>query len=505
MGLLPPPDRPEQDPAGPPSPTFDDLQATARQATIELAWLAVERGDILEWGRLLFPEKFQVPFCEEMHGYFVEISEDEFTNTEAPRGRAKTTIKCFLIPIYLALNHPERYDYYLNVQSTEEKGLAVNRAIKSELETNELLREMYGDQVGERWTDGEFELANGVLFKSIGAGQSIRGLNYKSRRPRYIIVDDLYNDDDIHNQESTEKKNDWLMGTLYPARAQFGKVSFHIQGTAINLWDLLHTLKKAPGVKSRTFKAVLDWERKIVLWPELKSFDEMMKEKDIMLAQGKGSVIWFREYQNERHDDASAFIKRKYLYPEGAKSWERGIEELEIDNRRVMVMEVRLGNDPSIGTKEENDYTGIALVWKLRHADSSGAFYFIVDLWNLHLSLNGRIQLLEKIQQEQPAERQITRAYIEGIAGFKDYVAEVKRRTSLPVREVDRVKDKISNLEIKSGLFEGGQVFMNKAIDPKLKDTLVYQLTTNRPNKDDLRDALFLTLDSEAPGWAWAN
>ena len=473
---------------------------------MELAWRAAERGDVLEWGRLLFPEKFPLAFCREMHGYFVDIADKEFTVTEAPRGHAKTTIRCFLIPLFKALNTPKAYDYYLNVQATEPKALAINRAIRSELEMNDLLIEMYGSQVGARWTDGEMELANGVVFKAVSSGESLRGLNYNGRRPRYIIVDDLYSTDDIYNQESTQKKNEWLLSELYPARAQFGATCFHLQGTAINLWDLLHVYKNVAGVPHRTFKSVTDWENKTVLWPELKNYDDRMAEKDRMLAEGKGSIIWFREYQNERSDDANAFIKRKWLYPEGSvRTWERGIEELGIDGHRVFVSAVLLGNDPSIGDKVENDYNGVVLVWVIRQTDSANVIFFIDNVWNDHLSLNGRVLLLQKIQNDQPAERKIVRAHIEGIAGFKDYVAEVKRRTTLAVHEVDRVKDKISNLESKSGIFESGRVLMNKNIDPKLKDALVYQLTTNRPNKDDIRDALFLVLEEDKSNWeAWA-
>lgn len=483
-----------------------DIRALAHDATIEKAWRAAEAGDILAWGKILFPKILNADFCYEMHGYFVEIAEEEFTVTEAPRGHAKTTIKCFLIPLFLALNRPERYDYYLNVQGTEKKALAINRAIQNELDTNDLLREMYGDQRGPRWTDEEFELANGIVFKAVSAGQDLRGLQYKTRRPRYIIVDDLYTTDDIHNQQSTEKKNDWLMGELYPARAPMGKTCFHLQGTAINLWDLLHIYKASKTIRHRTFKCVTDWERKLVLWPEQMSFDKRMEERARMLDAGRGSVIWFREFQNERHDEADAIIKRAWLYPEGAvRNWERGIEDFRFDSHDgVILLAVRLGNDPSIGEKVENDYNGIALVWKMRHHDSTGAFYFIVNVWNDHLSQNERILLMDKIYKDQPQQRMVNGAFVEGIAGFKDYVAELRRRTGLPVTLIDRVKDKISNLEAKSSLFENGQVFMNKAIDPKLKDILVYQLTTNRPNKDDLRDALFLTFDEPIDNWAHA-
>ena len=201
---------------------------------------AAKKKDILAWGKAVMPEKFNLPFCKKMHEYFVKIRHEPFTDTEAPRDHSKTTIKCNLIPLFQALEEPEKFDYYLNVQSTEKKGLSVNVALKLEIEQNEVIKEIYGDQVGEdKWTDLLFVLKNGVVFQALGAGQSIRGTNYRNRRPNYIIIDDLYEEEDINNADSTIKKNDWFWGTLYPAMAENRPSSLHLQGTAINREDLL--------------------------------------------------------------------------------------------------------------------------------------------------------------------------------------------------------------------------------------------------------------------------
>ena len=213
-------------------PVSLSLEARAemnRQARMRLARLAAAEGDILTWGQALFPEKFPLPFCQELHGYFVSIRGEAFTNTEAPRGHAKTTIECFLIPLYQALVEPESFRHYLNVQATSTKADAVNMAIKLELEENAELRELYGDQVTKsRWTNSQFVLANNVIFSSIGAGQSIRGINYRNIRPDYILIDDLYDEEDINNVEATEKKNDWFWGSLYKARAIGRRTSMHV-------------------------------------------------------------------------------------------------------------------------------------------------------------------------------------------------------------------------------------------------------------------------------------
>lgn len=115
------------------------------------------------------------------------------------------------------------------------------------------------------------------------------------------------------------------------------------------------------------------------------------------------------------------------------------------------------------------------------------------------LSLDKRIQLLLSITGSQPIERKITEVRIEAISGFKDFARETERRTSLPVKLIEFVKDKISTLESKSTHFENHRIFLNKNIAPHLKDEFVNQLTNNHPSHDDLRDACLLGLD-ETPG-----
>lgn len=467
----------------------DELHAMRRQLRINAAKRCAEAKDILGWGKLLFPEKFDKPFCSELHGYFIDIRGEEFTNTEAPRNHAKTTLKCFLIPLFQALEEPDTFRHYLQVQSTGTKAVAVNAAIKIELETNEDLREIYGDQISEeKWTDTQFVLRNGVVFTAVGAGQSIRGLNYRNIRPDYIIVDDLYDEEDINNIDSTTKKNNWFWSSLFPARAKTRRCSIHIQGTAINAEDLLEKLKGKKRWKSRTFKAIKDWENQVVLWPELNTWEMLMDDLDDM-----GSIIFYRELQNERRDDSSSIIKM---------AWIREYDPFQVKfDKHFFIEEVLLGCDPSIGKKAKSDFTGIALVLKCRYEDASTYVYYIADVWNKKLSLDKRVLLLDEIGKDQPEDRPINQAIIEGISGFQDFVEEVRRRTDLPVCEVDEVKDKISNMEHKSKFFEQQKVFINKNIQGDLKTMLIHQLTTNNPKHDDIRDAVFLCLDHKSGDW----
>lgn len=454
---------------------------------LEVAKRAAINKDILLWGRMMFPDKFPIPFCQEMHGYFVEIRKNEFTNTEAPRGHAKTTIRCFLLPIFQALEEPWEFRHYLNVQATDIKALTVNRTIKCEFESNEALIRLYGNMIGERWTDQQFVLTNGVVFTAVSTGQSIRGINYRSERPSFIIVDDLYNtEEDGNNPESTKKKNDWFWSTLYPARARGKKCSIHVQGTAINKEDLLNELKGKERWTSRTFQAITDWGNKVVLWPELNTYESLEDDKKDM-----GSLIFYREMQNERWDDSTSIIKRSWL-----EKWEYDPAQLIIDGKYRRLVGVFLLCDPSIGKNLENDDTAIGVMWKTITTDSKAMEYWIDYATAEHLSLNERVLKLQSVADRCPENRRVSKAILEAVGGFQDFGAEAKRRTNLPITTVEKVKDKISNLMTKSVHFESGRVHLNKNIPMAIKDKIVYQLTTNYPKNDDLRDMILLGLDS---------
>lgn len=472
----------------------------SRQARLEIASRAAKRKDILAWGRALFPHKFEQPFCPDLHNHFVAIRGEEFTNTEAPRFHAKTTIKCFLIPIFQALEEPETFRHYLNVQATHLKAVDVNIAIKEELESNEDLLELYGDHVGSKWTENQFVLRNGVIFTALGAGESIRGKNYKNVRPDYILVDDLYDEEDINNPAATMKKNAWFWGSLYPARAMTRKSSIHVQGTAINDVDLMSEIKKKDGWVSKSFKAVLDWDAGLVLWEGLKGSREATLAALKKARTDMSVYIFDREMQNERRDESVAIVKRYWLYRPDGSTWEYDPAILRFDDRFSLVG-VLLLCDPSIGRKLVNDDTAIVLMLKARYNDGTGDVAFIEDVICGKFSLDERVRKLETIGLERPKDRQISQCRIEAIAGFGDFASEVKRRTNLPVQEIDHVPDKISNLVNKSHFFQNGKVFMNKNLPEEMKQMIVHQLTTNSPQHDDVRDAILLGLDVDSGVW----
>lgn len=484
--------------------SVQEITEVRLQARMELARRCALRKDILGWGRALFPHKFVIDFCPELHDYFVHIRHEPFTATEAPRGTAKTTIRCFLIQLFQALEEPQTFQHYLNVQATEDKALAVNRSIKKELEINEALIRLYGDQKGERWTDGQFVLKNGVIFSCLGAGQSIRGVNYNNIRPDYTTVDDLFDRADINNPNSTREKNEWFWSDLYPASAQYGKTCMHVQGTAINGVDLLMELKAKIGVIFRSFVTIIDMAKNLVIWPQQKTFEQVMAQQEVMPL-----TIWEREFQNKRRDGAASIIKEDWL-----TNWEFDFIELKrqlregMDPSRIAKKErllkldnVLVGNDPSIGKKVKSDFTGTALTYVTHWTDAPEEHdFWLVDVLEAKLSVDGRCDQLKHLVEAQPREFIPQEARIEAIAGFDDYASIAQARLSIPVRRINHVLDKITNLENKSLPFQKGRVHLNSSLPLAMKQKVKEQLTTNEPPHDDVRDGILLTIDVQATG-----
>lgn len=444
--------------------------------------------NILAWGKYYFPDKFTLPFCYELHNYFIDIKDEQQTVTYAPRGYAKTTIKCFLIPIYLALNYPNKYKFYFNIQATATMALAVNRDIQEELENNEKLIKDYGYQVGEKWTEKKFILRNGVIFACAGAGESIRGIQEQNKRPDYIIIDDLYSEEDIHNPKLIQKKNNWFWATVYKCVSKDNKFCIHIQGTAIHSIDLISKLKDKNGWKYKKFQAIKDYDKKEVLWKEADSFDKLVKDKISM-----GTIIFNREMQNEPRSDETSIIKETWIkyydiLPPFEEDLKKSIKEYnkKIPDDVEYIIGITGACDPSLGRTEFSDFTAISCIFI-----SNFGNYYIHEIINSRSSINERKEILQRLHNKYNFHI----FKIEAIAGFGDFAYMMKHNTNLPIKEITAVKDKISRLEMQGNKFENGKVLLNKNMNAEVMSEAIYQLINNEPEHDDIRDSIILGLE----------
>ncbi len=131
------------------------------------------------------------------------------------RGLAKSVLSDLFIPLWLWIN--EDIFYMVLVGNNFDKAKILLSDLQAEFEANELLKYDYGEQkmLGS-WEDGYFITKNGFIAKALGMGQSPRGLRHKSRRPDYIVCDDLEDQDSVKNPKRQDEVVRWIEQDLLP-------------------------------------------------------------------------------------------------------------------------------------------------------------------------------------------------------------------------------------------------------------------------------------------------
>ncbi len=142
--------------------------------------------------------------------------ENFFGVWEWPREHAKSVHADVISPMWLWINGELRGMVLCGKNEGDASNLLGD--IQAEFEFNQRIIQDFGSQkkLGS-WEDGEFEIADGILFKAYGRGQSARGIRNREKRPNYLVIDDLDDDEIVNNPKRVDKVVDWLLGSVYGA------------------------------------------------------------------------------------------------------------------------------------------------------------------------------------------------------------------------------------------------------------------------------------------------
>lgn len=144
--------------------------------------------------------------------------DDKDTLCIVPRGFAKTTAVSKIYVIWALIFNMEPSILLI---MPKDLGTTTVGEIRYELETNEKIRDIWGDlvpvsnkkdKVNQVWRQRTLQLLNGSMLETISRGQKIRG-----KRPTKIIVDDPQEIEDVENPEIARKFIVWFWTTVYNA------------------------------------------------------------------------------------------------------------------------------------------------------------------------------------------------------------------------------------------------------------------------------------------------
>ena len=185
-------------------------------------------------------------------------------NVQAPRGTGKTTLVNRLIPIWricykdfdIAM-HRQPEEFILIVGRNQHMARQRITEIRQVLERNPLIRQDFGDLVGDPWSKTETDTSNGVGLRPLGRGSSPRGALIGDVRPTLKLCDDIEDPKRCLNPDLREEDRDWFMTDLMYAGDLGSKHSnTMIVDTVKHPESLSEHLRTVPGWETLRFEAV---------------------------------------------------------------------------------------------------------------------------------------------------------------------------------------------------------------------------------------------------------
>ena len=387
------------------------------------------------------------------------------------RGQAKSTHMDVMIPMWLMCQKKREINVMVLVGKSEDSAQTLLGDIQAELQYNKRYIHDFGTKYNAgNWQEGEFVTSDGVAFFARGRGQSPRGLRYRNKRPDYIVIDDLDDDELCENDARVRKITEWVKEALFGAfGAEGGR--FIMVGNLISKNSVLANIAASKGVEVSQVN-VLDRNGKSA-WPEYWTEERIREKREFM-----GYRAFEKEYMNNHIKEGSVF----------RKDWIRWGRMLPLDKYEMIVAYC----DPSFKGSTQNDYKAIK-VWGKTGTELHHLFAFVRQC-----SVGEMVRWFYDLHERMP-EGVICNYYIE--ANFlqdillDEFDAEGRLRGyQLPIQADKRKKpDKFARIEAVSPLWERGFVKYNEKMkdDPDMLAGIEQTLSIEKGSRthDDAPDA----------------
>jgi len=216
------------------------------------------------------------------------------------RGHAKSTHIGVFIPMWMMAQEEREINVMVLVGKSQDSANTLLSDVQAELQYNQRYSHDFGEQYNSgHWVFGEFVTKSGVAFFARGRGQSPRGLRYRDKRPDYIVIDDLDDDELCLSKERVDKLTKWVKEALF---GSFGAAGgrFIMVGNLISRQSVLANIEASEGMFV-TQVNVRDKHGK-PSWPELWT-EQRIREKETFM----GSGSFQKEYMNNPIIEGSVF------------------------------------------------------------------------------------------------------------------------------------------------------------------------------------------------------
>lgn len=462
---------------------------------------------------LLFPEHIQSeppPFHLEIYADFSQLR--GFAAKAAPRGFSKSTITDLVLLCWVALNAKRRFIVLLS--DTYGQATMLLEAVKTEIETNEIIKWLYEDPQGGTWSDNDIEIFGTndkgeqlpVKILAKGAGMKIRGLKFLNFRPDLIIIDDLENEELAASEDRRRKLKNWLVRGVIPALSPDGCI--WLIGTVLHRDSLLSNILDKKGEfaswRSNKYAAITEG---ISLWPSRFNVENLIKMRDDPSYERYiGPLAFAQEMQNTPMSEKDQVFQPDWLsvtfkFQELLNRWHEQNPETESSMVLTNFLQetfslIPAAVDPAISEKQKADWWAMATLGIAKACpickDNPPGHIFQLDMERMkEADPNNQVtKIVESYQKWKQDKIKIeTVAFQAGL-----YTMTMKKGAELnvypPVRAYKPDRDKHRRAVIFSAIVAGKMFHLRE--DHPLYNTLLEEfLSFPQGDHDDMIDSIF--------------
>jgi phage terminase large subunit-like protein len=391
------------------------------------------------------------------------------------RGSGKSTFGSLALPLWAALEHPDKFPFIILIADSSRQATLNISAIKHELETNQLIKQDYGEikgnviedfalkGEGEEWQKQNIVLSNGVRILARSRGQKVRGLRHLQFRPRLVIVDDPEDGEWVRTKENRDKTDRWLHSEVIPGiDVKRGKLV--VIGNLLHMDSLLSRLKvEGSGFKVLEFP-LIGKDGKCT-WPAMYPTEQSLKDKE----RDMGAIAWQREMLLKIVAEEDQVVK-----PEDIHYYD--------EKPKTGAAVKGHGIDLAISQAESADYTAI-VSGEVFYMDDAPKIFVRPNPFNKHVVFHDFLQYVRNI----PGELKGANVFFVEDVGYQKAAIQEMERAMLPVTPMKPTTDKRSRLQVIAPYIKNGTVLFPRSGCEELLGQL---FNLGVESHDDLVDAL---------------
>lgn len=361
---------------------------------------------------------------------------------EWARGHAKSTHLGVFVPLWLKIQEQRQFGNMVLVGKSEESAVRLLADLQQELAYNDLYIHDFGKQMKEgNWAEGEFTTSDGCHFTALGRGQSPRGLKSNGKRPDYIVIDDIDDDEMVRNEKRTRLAAEWVLTALF-GTMEAGRGRFVMVGNRIAKRSILTMIAERPGIH-HTVVNILNRDGK-PSWGENYKPEEVAEMRSMM-----GERNFQKEYMNNPMTEGAVFRPEQIRYG----------RILPLKQYRQLICYT----DPSFKNSSTADYKATMLVGRTKEGH-----YHLLKAFAAQTSVSEMIrwhyEVNEYVAGEVPVMYYMESNFMQDL--MLDEFTKVGNELGLhiPIRGDSRKKpDKFARIEAMQPLFERGLVLFNES------------------------------------------